>query len=49
MPVMELYRPLPDPEFCTEGKLGTGTALRVTTSGRGGIRRTKKIRIGNNK
>lgn len=43
MPVMERHRPLPDPESCTEGTVGTATALRVTTSERGGIRGMKKM------
>ncbi len=47
MPVMELYRPLPDQESCTEGIVGTAAALRVTTTGRGGIRRTKEMRTRN--
>lgn len=44
MPVMELYRPLPDQECCTEGIVGTATALRVTATGRVGIRRTEEMR-----
>lgn len=44
MPVMELYRPLPDPESCTEGIVGTAAALRVTATGRRGIRRTEEMR-----
>lgn len=36
MPVMELYRPLPDQESCTEGIVGTAAALRVTMTGGGG-------------
>lgn len=42
MPVMKLYRPLPDPEPCTGGIVGTAAALRVTTSERGRMRRTKE-------
>lgn len=38
MPVMELSRPLPDLESCTEGIVGTKPALRVTTRGKGGFR-----------
>lgn len=44
MPVMELYGPLPEPKSCTEGIVGTAAALRVTATGRGGIRRTKEMR-----
>lgn len=47
MPVMELYRPLPDPESRTESIVGIAAALRVTTTGRGGISRTKEIRTQN--
>ncbi|CAB1418872.1 unnamed protein product [Pleuronectes platessa] len=43
MPVMEQCRPLPDPEPCTEGRVGTAAALRVTTSQRGRIRGMKEM------
>lgn len=36
MPVMELYRPLPDQESYTEGIVGTSIAPRVTTRGEQG-------------
>lgn len=39
MPVMELYRPLPEQESSTEGIVGTAAALRVSKSGRRQIRR----------
>lgn len=45
MPVMKLYRPLPDLESSTEGIIGTVAALRVSTTGRGGIRKVKEIGI----
>lgn len=37
MPVMELWRRLPDPEPFSEGMAGTTAALRVTTAGNGGL------------
>ena len=44
MPVMKLYRPLPDQESCTEGIVGTADALRVTMTREGEVRGMKEMR-----